>query len=211
MSYESQIPSARPRHWGWISGWGISPADFEAVAKSAWPDDWHTVFAPTKDAVTKVLRLQPDILAGYSLGALLLLAAKRPSPSLPLIGVAPFLAFDAEANLGGTTQKRTRLALRKKFDQQPVPAVNLYLRLAGLRSIKSSSLPYDAADLAWGLEALGEIKAIPENTRSARLFAGDKDPLIKPGIFTSHCDRFEIIGNAGHDYHSLIPQISNIM
>jgi len=179
--------------------------------KATWPDDRHTVFAPTKTAVADVLRIRPDIMAGYSLGALLLLAAELPSTSIPLIGIAPFLAFDAEANLGGTTPSRTRLALSKKFAQKPLTAVNLYLRLAGLGDMNLPSLPYAATDLAWGLDALGTKRALPENTRKARLFAGNKDPLIKSDAFVSHCDRFATINNEGHGFRSLIPQISTMI
>lgn len=191
--------------WVWISGWGIRPQDFGALAQTLHPAATHQVLAPSASAVDEALALKPDVLAGYSLGALLVLSAPFPATIPAILGVAPILAFDAEAGHGGTTPGRSRLAVTVKFDKDPLSAIRLYLRLAGMGDCFADSLPYAKSDLRWGLDALGGLSADPNTVARARLFAGQADPLTDANTLTERCPDLQIIAGCGHDYRQLLP------
>jgi hypothetical protein len=207
MAAKDLAPKGQRQHWAWISGWGIDPAHFQRAVQTWWPDVHHTVIAPTAGAIEQATALQPDVIAGYSLGTLLLLAAPLPPSSPPIVGVAPIFAFDAEAGFGGRTPGRARIALTGKFQKDAIGAVRLYLRLAGMADCFQDALPYAEADLAWGLEVLGTLRARPETIAQARLYAGQNDPLIDPAMLGGPGKAVQIIADCGHDYRTLLPQI----
>lgn len=197
-----------PRRWAWITGWGVSPDVFAAVVRECWPHAEHVVFAPDRHATERLRAERADVLAGYSLGALLLLAAERWPEDRPLVAVAPILAFDTEAGLGGTTPAAARLAMRAKFERNPSVQLKIFQRLAGLSGLPVNPLPYAAAELAWGLDALGELRAKPVNVRRARLYVGKHDPLVVTEQLREHTDTLQIIATAGHDFRQLLPEVA---
>lgn len=200
--------SAESRHRAWISGWGIPPQNFQAEVEKHWPHDRHTVFAPTARAIAEMRALQPDFIGGYSLGALLVLSEAWAEGGPELICLAPILAFDAEAAMGGRTPTRSRVALQEKFRKNPGAAVKLYLRLAGLADQATESLPYAEADLAWGLDQLAVLKARPETIAQIRLWAGRNDPLIDPEQLQRHCPQLRTLEQCDHDFRTLLPRIA---
>lgn len=197
------------RRWAWITGWGIAPEVFAAVARECWPRDQHVVFAPDRDAVARLRAERVDVLAGYSLGALLMLAAEPWPADRPLVAVAPILAFDAEAGLCGTTPAAARISMRGKFDANPSVQLRLFQRLAGLGGLITDPLPYAAEELAWGLDALGELRADPANVRRARLYAGARDPLVAAERLREHTDSLHVAADAGHDFRQLLPVVAH--
>ncbi|CAM2883775.1 hypothetical protein [Rariglobus hedericola] len=201
-------PPTSRRRWAWINGWGIHADVFTATLNACWPRDDHQVFPPDRHALDRLRASQADILAGYSLGSLLLLSAEAWPASVQLVAVAPLLAFDAEAGLGGTTPAATRLNLRCKFDQKPETQLKVFQRMAGLQGLVTDPLPGTPEDLAWGLDALGTLSAHPANTRRARLYAGACDRLLAAHALHAHTDSLHIIADAGHDFRQLLPAVA---
>jgi hypothetical protein len=197
------------RRWAWINGWGIPQTTFLEAVCAAWPHDEHIVFAPDPRALDHVRAARADVLAGYSLGALLLLSAEPWSTSQALVAVAPILAFDSEAGLAGTTPALTRELMRTKISAKPESMLKLFQRLAGLHGLVTSPLPASANDLEWGLAALGSLRAHPENTRRARLYAGAQDPLVAAQQLRPHTDSLHIVAEAGHDFRQLLPTVAH--
>lgn len=195
-------------NWAWISGWGIPPAELANAVRKQWPEDRHTVFAPTETAISKAKAINPDILAGYSLGSLLLLSESPSALPRKTMCVAPILAFDAEAGLGGKTATRTRIMLQTKFAQNPLAAVKLYLRLVGMSDLASQRLPYSESDLRWGLEALGKLHASIDSIALTHFYIGTQDTLTDVKEISRLSTRLEIIEGQDHDYRGLIPNIS---
>lgn len=195
-------------HWAWISGWGIPPSELAKTVQKHWPNDQHTVLAPTPTAVAEAKAINPDILAGYSLGSLLLLSETSTSLQSKTLHVAPILAFDLEEGLGGKTAARTRMILQKKFTQDSLAAVKLYLRLVGLNDLATENLPYAESDLLWGLEALGRLRANLDNISNTQFYTGGNDPLIDVDEIKKRNSHVHVIEGQGHDYRTLIPAIS---
>ncbi len=200
-----------PRHWVWISGWGISPEVFREAIQARWPSDRHTVFPPGPNAVDDALNAKPDILIGYSLGSLLLMSSPK-LPSHPAIfGLAPILAFDQEAQQGGKTRRRTRLALEKKAAYDPLSAIHLYLRLVGLSHWAPTALPYSLPDLSWGLSALGQLQVRSENLSKIHLLVGEEDPLTEAQKLSNLCPKITLIPNQAHDLRHLLPTLHDLI
>ena len=211
MNHQSSTPMpAKDQRWGWISGWGFPPAVLTQVAESIWPHHQHTVVAPTPRALPTLRALEPDLLVGYSLGALLLLAENSDAMQPTRIAFAPFLAFDAEAGLGGKTPTRSREAVQARFGRSPTTAIKLYLRLAGLSDLESDQFPYAEADLQWGLEALGELRACPQTVSRSHLFLGSEDPLVDASVLGSRFPHLISLPRANHDFRALLPAASSL-
>jgi hypothetical protein len=149
-----------------------------------------------------------DIVAGYSLGALLLLSATRDPRNRPLVAIAPILSFDAENGRGGITPTTTRLAVQSRFEQSPLLALKLYLRLAGLSDLAAADLPYPESDLKWGLEALGKTHARADAIARAKLFVGTKDPLVAAAKIGHEAFGLTSLLDLNHDFRRLLPVVA---
>jgi len=204
----NEIGTRTGRRWVWIGGWGIPTDVFTATVRECWPRDTHTVLAPDRQAPARARAAGADIVAGYSLGALLLLSDDTWAESLPLVAVAPFLAFDAEAGLGGTTAAATREAMRGKFDRNPSGTLRLFQRVAGLPGLVTDPLPYAAEELAWGLDALGTLRAKAPTIRRARCYTGANDPLLSAAQLALHINALHLMEGEGHDFRQLLPAVS---
>lgn len=204
------ISSKKPdQHWGWISGWGFSPAILAQVVRACWPHHHHTVLAPTASARFELQALKVDVLAGYSLGSLLLLSDPTATPHPSRLSFAPILAFDAELGLGGKTPARSRQAVAARFTRSPAIALKLYLRLAGMSDLASADLPYPLEDLKWGLEALGKLRAHPPTVSHSQLFLGGEDPLVDAAVLASQTSRLTTLPALNHDFRTLLPAVSS--
>lgn len=195
----------RPPRWVWIGGWGLHPEPFRSLAERLHPAANHCVLPPSSHALDDALRLEPDVLAGYSLGALLILSNEVPRTIPSILGIAPIFAFDAEAGQGGLTPKRSRLALTARFHKDPQAAIRLYLRLAGMADCCHDTLPYPEADLIWGLEALGSLQARADSLARAALVTGLMDPLTDAKVLRERCPALRTVPDCGHDYRQLLP------
>lgn len=206
MNHQSSIPSsATGQRWGWISGWGFPPSVLAQVVEACWPHHRHTVIAPSPRALPQLRALDLDVIAGYSLGSLLLLADKTEPDNRSHFAFAPILAFDAEAGLGGKTPTRSREAVQARFERSPSTAIKLYLRLAGLSDLGSDQLPYAEADLQWGLDALGELRARPDTVSRSHLFLGTEDPLVDASAVGAQFSHAISLPRVNHDFRLLLP------
>lgn len=202
-------PERRRRRIGWIGGWGINPKAFAAAVEAAWPQGEHIVVAPGEQAVPQLLDRRCDLLAGYSLGSLLLFAEGNAlSATMPLVAVAPIVAFCAEAGRGGTSPRATLQALQLRFERDPLQALKTYFRLARLADEPGDALPYARADLAWGLEALGRLEGRPESVARSRRFVGGQDRLLDFTTLEAQAAGQHLIPTAGHDYRDLLPEVA---
>lgn len=203
--------TSRPSpHWGWITGWGVCPQTFADAANAAWPACRHTVFAPSPEAADALAAMDCDVLAGYSLGALLLLSPPTPH-SRPVLAIAPILAFDAEAGRGGKTPARNRASLAARLARDPQTAVNLYLRLIGLSDLPRHLPLPPAAELTWGLDALGSLRAAPDALSRAKIFLGAEDPLVEAAHLRSEAPHAHVLPGLTHDFRPLLPAAARLL
>lgn len=131
----------------------------------------------------------PDIIAGYSTGAFLLLRelgkenasgtaaqeAATASP-LPLLLFAPFVDFRAESGLGGRVVSTRLKLLLRRLRTAPLQAVSDFYQQAQIALPAPQQLPYAEADLIWGIEQLADSAVSTEaleHLRAAGNIAGD--------------------------------------
>ena len=142
------------------------------------------------------------------MGALLLLSQASDSIHSTRLAFAPILAFDRESGLGGKTPARIRQAVQSKFASNPDSATKLYLRLVGLTDLARAEPAYALTDLAWGLEALGNLQAAPDITNRTRLFIGSDDPLVSASATSISAPHLTIIPGTSHDFRILLPRVA---
>lgn|GEM_PF-950666 len=201
-------PSSPSRRWAWIGGWGLPSTSLHQVVNACWPDDSHEFFPPDSNSVSRAQDPSFQIIAGYSLGALLLLSSAPDQLARPHLAIAPILAFDAEAGQGGLTPQRSRLAVESRFTQSPTSSLKLYLRLAGMNDLAPSDLPYALEDLAWGLKSLGTAQARSDSTARSQLFLGTQDPLTNSAQVLSQVPNLISLPGLNHDFRTLIPAVA---
>lgn len=207
--HSSPSTSEPPRRWAWIGGWGLPTTSLLQVVNECWPQDSHEIFPPDSHAVSRAHDPSFHIVAGYSLGALLLLSSAPDQLTRPHLAIAPILAFDAEAGRGGVTPQKSRLAVASRFQRSPSTALRLYLRLAGLSDLASSELPYSLDGLAWGLASLGTAHARSDCIAQSQLFLGTNDPLVDASKVSTQISHLKCLPELNHDFRTLIPAVSS--
>lgn len=192
------------KRWTWISGWGIPPENFSKACQQCFPKDQHTVFAPTRTAISQLLETKTDQIGAYSLGSLILLdAIDRLPAETPVTLFAPILGFTSERQLGGTTSIDSLESLRARLDKSPPQALKLFYRLAGIKESPTEELPYPIEDLDWGLQALAELQVAPSKAVRTKIFLGERDPLLDSLILSKLLSQAQITP-FGHDYPQLL-------
>ena len=195
--------------WAWISGWAIVPERFQAAVEEALPNDRHTVFAPTEHAVDAALEVGASRLGGYSLGSLLLLSELNRVPqNVPVFCFAPFTAFCAEHEMGGTTPVAALEMIQARLAKQPEKALKLFYRLAGLKGEISAALPYVHEDLVWGLEALKTIHVSALDLDRVTAILGKHDSLLKSDLLEKSW-KHTLLADCQHDYRDLLQAFVN--
>jgi hypothetical protein len=203
-----------PERWIWIGGWGLPPEWLRRKAQQALPAAEHTVVAPGPDVVARIDWTQFDRVGGYSFGAFLLLQ-QAPSIPLPVLLLAPFFAFAAEASLGGKIERTRIRYLARWLKRDPHAALADFYTRAGLHSPPSQisnlksppPLPYSAADLAWGLDQLARTE-VPALLPAHWIgLIGKNDPLLDTGALARIEPRLRLIPDAGHEPTPLLAGI----
>lgn len=203
------LTCSSPRRFGWIGGWGIQPDSLAAAVRVHWPQSEHVVLPPGEHAVRHLLDQRCDLLAGYSFGSLLLFSHEGDLPAgIPVIAVAPIIAFCKEAGRGGSVSRAILRSLQTRLSEDPADALRTYFKLARLSDEVGDALPYSTADLAWGLEALGRLVGRPERVSGSRLFVGERDRLIDFKLFGTQAVGYHLIPSAGHDFRQLLPEVA---
>jgi hypothetical protein len=191
--------------WAWISGWAICPERFKAAAEKALPQYEHIVLAPKPRAVEQVLATGATRIGGYSLGSLLLLdALPRFSEQIELTCLAPFTAFCAESQRGGTTPRATLQLLQARLSKQHSNAIKLFSLFAGLCVETAVTLPYAADDLSWGLQQLASVEVNRTSLQRAKGLVGLTDPLVRATVLQSEWAHCILSDTATHRYDSLL-------
>lgn len=193
----------------WIGGWAIAPGEIEEAARRRWPEAEHAAIAPGPAWREHAAQLiQPgDRVAGYSLGAFLLL---RSPPSLvpmnQVMLLAPILDLRLEQAIGGRVQELRLRYMLRQLARKPRETIADFYRSAALALTPPAGLPYPLADLAWGLEQLHRPagKSRPEMFQDAIAVAGDRDPLVDADRLAEHLPGLRILPGVGHDFTPLL-------
>lgn len=165
---------------GWLLGWATPQAWFAPLAREAFPGSEHVFVDATPGAWARLEAAGPyDWLAGYSLGALLLLADAAHAGRLGRVALlAPIFAFAREDQAGGRVARTQVRYLARWLQRDPAAALADFYERAGL--VVPPRIPMDVSesDLLWGLEQLEHVRvpaALPEGWRA---WCGDDDALL---------------------------------
>lgn len=194
--------------WVWISGWAISAKDFRRAATAWKPQAEHHVVPPSPRAVDQARALSPSHLGAYSLGSLLILERiQEIPPEIPVLCLAPILAFCREANRGGTTPFAVLDSLRKRLRKNPAAALKLFYHLAGISPpLKQPPLPDTLENLDWGLRALQEKYAPYSGFGNVTAVIATQDRLLNTHALTASFKETQRI-NTNHDYRKLFEHL----
>ena len=194
--------------WVWISGWAVPADDFREAATAWKPEAEHRVVLPSPRAVEEALGLKPSHLGAYSLGSLLLLERiNEIPPEIPVLCLAPILAFCSEANRGGTTAVAALDSLRARLRKNPAAALKLFYRLAEITPPQAHSpLPDSVENLDWGLQALQEKSAPDLGLEKVAAVIATRDPLLKAAAISPSFKHAKLL-NTNHDYRNLFTKL----
>lgn len=195
--------------WGWLCGWSIDRNAFRTLCSALLPGIEPVVEAPTREGRDRLLSSNVDVFAGYSLGAWLLLdaAARGWKPNQPTYLLAPFIAFRAEANLGGRVRRAQLRIVARSLDVDASSTVLDFAKRANL-SVPTAQPP-NRDELAEGLTFLNDISLsrVPDEARSWKAFAGARDPLTDAALLARYWPELQIIPKAEHDPGALLNAI----
>lgn len=195
---------------GWLCGWSIDRKAFQALCRDLLPGVESVVEAPTRAGRDKLLASKVAIFAGYSLGAWLLLdaAARGWKPNQPTYLLAPFIAFPAEANLGGRVRRAQLRMVSRSLDVDASSAVLDFAMKANLSVPITQPPKHD--ELAEGLTFLNDISLtrVPDEVRGWKAFAGALDPLVDATALARNWPELRIVAQAGHDPRALLTEMS---
>jgi hypothetical protein len=177
----------------WIGGWAVAPESLRPLAEKHFAGSQNTFIAPAADCIRKVLECGgssptagADLTIAWSLGAWRVLEAASRGVEFPgmVLLLAPFVAFPAEAGLGGKCSATQVKFLRRWLQREPLAALTDFYQRAGLGA-PPAELPYPAADLLEGLDRLAEdappaLRDFAERglRRNWQALVGDDDPLL---------------------------------
>ena len=186
----------------WIGGWGIAPAWGLAQVEARFPDMEHVWRAPSADVLGDVESF--DRLAGYSLGANLLL---RMGLGYQALLLAPFMDFKKEAGLGGRVSLTQLRYLQRWLRRNPLDALNDFFERAAL-AYRATELPYAKEDLLWGLEQL-MADTDAGIARGCTAMLGLEDPLLDTEALSGFFEKTERLSGVGHDLAGLLRGVPN--
>lgn len=204
----------------WISGWGLPPSWLNERVEGVFPGENHTVVPPSRQAMK--LLCDParfDRVAGYSLGAFLLLKSllgpeeQRVDPKKTSIALlAPFFSFPSESGHGGRIPSAQVIFLARWLKKDPHSALRDFYRRSGLAVAPSSlsSLPYPFGDLLWGLEWLINGQIAPFWSLDWIGLCGEDDPLLDAERLKDLVPSLQILPGTGHNPEPMLKELRNI-
>lgn len=201
----------------WIGGWGIAPESIRPQAERYFAGGEHSFHAPTAKVFDDRAMFQnSDVIVGWSLGAWRILEAASRGVEFPgmVLLFAPFVAFPAEAGLGGKCQTTQVKFLRRWLQREPQAALADFCKRAELPVTPASAeapLPYTLPDLLEGLDRLSEdaspslrefaARGLPRNWQA---FVGDNDPLLDAESVRRSLPGCVRLRNVGHAIADLL-------
>lgn len=162
------------------------------------PESDHVAISPAEDAIDRALASNADVLAGFSLGAHLLLGI---ADGRPRILLAPFPDLKAEARLGGSVETVRIRKLQRMLQRDAQAAVDDFHRRIGVEPPPSDP---DHETLAWGLQRMLQPGSAPVNLPTGSIcVAGEHDPLLDISLLAIAMPLMQIV-SAGHHPQPLL-------
>ena len=191
----------------WVMGWAVPEAWFAPLVRDALPQAEHAFFAASPNWLAQVCASGPwDVIAGHSLGTLLLLqeagAVSRLAPHVVLL--APVFGFPREADLGGCVE-RTQLNYLMRWLRKDRGAAleDFYLR-SGLEGCHADAMTSPDGLLQWGLERLANDRVAPVLPAGWRAYAGGRDALVNGAELAVRVNGVNIVAEATHHPEALL-------
>ncbi len=191
------------KNWLWIGGWGLPPEWLQKIASDALPADRHHILPPRPDLLAEIDWTRFDRVAGFSLGAFLLLQNQHQIP-FPALLLSPFFGYTSEMNLGGKIRSTQIRYLARWIQRDPLAALADFHTRANLPIPAPTELPYPLEDLLWGLDILSTQQTPPTLPPNWTALLGQSDPLLDAEKIHALEPRIQLIENAGHDPRPLL-------
>lgn len=238
---DANQPHPAKSHICWLGGWALAESDMLATIQQLLPQASHRVLEPTESSLellhreltngaqhttqttaqrTTLASAQPQIIAGYSTGAFLLLReierfAPLLAPNSRILLFAPFVDFRAESGLGGRIVATRLKLLLRRLRSDPLAAIADFYTQSGIALSPPATLPYALPDLLWGIEQLAQTVVPPQALAQLRngepplsisAWIGASDALLDAQTIATHfapgvC---RITDNASHDLASML-------
>lgn len=185
----------------WVAGWAVPEAWLDAQVRRAWPQDEPSVFPSTPGIWAALESAGPfERLAGYSLGALLLLSeparANRAARQVRLF--APIWAFAKEADAGGRVPRAELRALKRALRAHPREALRGFYAKAGLEAAGEMQAVPATDGLLWGLEQLDRLELKPALPPGWQAWCGADDALLDAARLKALVPSLSIVPGATH-------------
>ncbi len=191
----------------WILGWAVPEGWFAPLAQAAFPDAEHHFFAAEPNWLEQLRADGPwDVVAGYSLGTLLLLqeaeAVGQLTPRVVLL--APVLAFAQEEALGGKVPRTQVRYLARWVRRDPVAALADFYARAGLPGCELAGPLVCTEGLQWGLDKLAQDRFDAPWPRGWTGYVGAEDALLDAGVLVRMQPALNAVAGASHHPQALM-------
>jgi hypothetical protein len=196
----------------WIVGWGVDPEPLRQRATELAPGGSVALYRPTPQVLP--IAAAADRVVAWSYGAFLLLDAFNNGTAFHgrVHLFSPFLAFCAEAGLGGKCQRPQVVWLKRWLRKDPTAALADFASRAGLAPILLLNPP-PVQELEDGLQRMSEGMTDASPHRFAcglppRWTAeiGAEDLLLDANIIANTLPGTRIIPGVGHSISELLPR-----
>ncbi|HTJ77497.1 MAG TPA: hypothetical protein VL357_00725 [Rariglobus sp.] len=192
----------------WIMGWAVPRDWFAAQVSGVFILDEHVFFEPKDTVLTELEAHGPfDCVAGYSLGAHLLLAEALRAERLcaRVVLLAPFLAFPADEKSGGRVARtQVRYLVRWVRRDREAALADFYAR-AGLNEVTpemASGITMET--LLAGLAQLENGRATPVMRSGWKMFIGGDDSLLDAKAVVEQLPEAVTVDGATHHPRALL-------
>ena len=186
----------------WVMGWAVPQDWFAAQVNEVFPSGKHEFFEPTDTVLTELEACGPfDLIAGYSLGAHLLLAeaARVERLCAQVVLLAPFLAFPEEDGLGGRVARTQVRYLARWMRRDRQAALTDFYTRAGLNEVTPEMADGIAMEtLVTGLTLLEAGRVAPSIPPGWRMYAGSDDSLLDATVLAGHLPKLVMVEKATH-------------